>query len=515
MKNFPLYVAVAVSGASVLTIEILGTRVLGPFYGVSIFLWSALISITLAALSLGYYLGGRWADNDTKISRLSFFLAFAGLWLLIIPIFKHQILTISEIVGIRFAVLLAAFILFFPPLTFLGMISPYAVKLKTEDIGEVGRSAGNLYAVSTVASVLGALLTGFLLIPRIGVIRLTLLVSIILLGTAFFLLAHSKRPGRTFLLTILLILAAVTFVLQCPLDEAHPDEGLIFSRQSPYGQIRVLEYKNTRYLLIDGAVHSAINPVTGQTISRHVIAMDLGKYFFSGQQSMLLVGLGGGSIAKSYADESWRVDAVEIDPVVVEAAIDHFNVSMEDCNISIMDGRRFLLQNEQKYDLIIMDAFGSSSIPFHLITRESFNLIKEHLSNNGIFMMNVESVGWRSQLVKSVSATLRTAFLHVTAMPTHEPPNSLSNVIIIASNREFDIPEGWIGHPADYVDVDGYMHWVAIQKNHAWDNRFAPSTEDAIILTDDLNPVDVWSESINYENRKKLLEELGSTGALW
>src|SRR3990172_10882611 len=184
--RFFLHVIVAVSGASVLAIEILGTRILGPFYGVSLFLWSALITVTLAALSIGYVIGGHWADKGATVSRLCIMMSGAGGWLILSPWIKEPVILLSEPFGLRFAVLVASFILFAPPLTLLGMVIPYAIKLRTTNLDEVGRTAGNLYAISTIASVISALLTGFVLIPNVGVNRLTLTIGVILLMAASF-----------------------------------------------------------------------------------------------------------------------------------------------------------------------------------------------------------------------------------------------------------------------------------------------------------------------------------------
>src|SRR5512145_1231763 len=172
MAHFALYAVVSISGASVLAIEILGTRVLGPFYGVSIFLWSALITVTLAALAAGYALGGRWADRGPRLARLGTLLAAAGVWTLLVPWLRQPLLGALEPLGLRAAVLAAALLLFAPPLLCLGMVSPYAVRLKADRLDAVGRTAGNLYAVSTLASVVAALATGFYLVPWVGVLRL-------------------------------------------------------------------------------------------------------------------------------------------------------------------------------------------------------------------------------------------------------------------------------------------------------------------------------------------------------
>jgi MFS family permease len=179
-----LYLVVSVSGACVLALEIIGTRVLGPFYGVSIYLWSALISITLAALSLGYLIGGRYADRSAGWRPLGFMLGAAGIWVLLIPLMRSGVINLASGMGLRAAVLVAATVLFAPPLTALGMVSPSAIRIKAASLGEVGQTAGDLYAISTIASVVAAIATGFWLVPELGVNGLLATIGGLLLLTA-------------------------------------------------------------------------------------------------------------------------------------------------------------------------------------------------------------------------------------------------------------------------------------------------------------------------------------------
>jgi hypothetical protein len=151
-----------------------------------------------------------------------------------------------------------------------------------------------------------------------------------------------------------------------------------------------------------------------------------------------------------------------------------------------------------------MDAFGSSSIPFHLVTEESFGLIASRLKDNGIFAINIEVVGWKDPIVTSLATTLKQHFNEVLALPISEPPNTLGNVVLLGSrSRHLDFPDEMLGRAIDYLR-DTYMHWYILQLNHAWDNRFDPETDSNLILTDDLNPVDVRAEEINNIERKQL-----------
>jgi spermidine synthase len=508
MKNGYVYLVVTVSGASVLALEILGTRVLGPFYGVSLYLWSALITVTLAALSLGYALGGRWADAGPRIRRLSLLLLLAGLWVALIPLLRRPVLSIAEPFGLRFAVLVTAAVLFFPPLTLLGMVSPYAIRLKASSIDVVGRTAGNLYAISTVASVASALLVGFFLIPRAGVVRLTLSTGMILIGTSLIGLAGGGK-GAVRVLSILLIAGAV--VAACaflPAGEM-PASGVIAVQESPYGEIRVVDQYGLRYLLIDGGIHTVKSVEEGVFESSYASVLDVPKRYFEHPGSMLLIGLGGGAVAESYARDGWQVDAVEIDPAVTQIAREQFGLAPTEATVHHADGRRFLSTSEGSFDIIILDAYGSSSIPFHLVTREAFALAARRLSRDGLLVINVQSVGWDALIVRSLAATLARSFEAVLALPMAEPPNTLGNLILLAANRPLELSE--TREPE--VPIDRMT--PEYDRFHAWENRFQPDTRGVPVLTDDLNPSDVWAEATNLATRKKLHEFFEDKGEDW
>lgn len=501
MNKFYLYFVVSVGGAAVLALEILGTRILGPFYGVSIFLWSALISVTLAALSLGYFFGGRMADNHPTYSRLCILIMIAGIWIIATPWIKQPFLSFAEPLGLRFAVLTAAFILFFPPLTLLGMISPYAIKLNTSNLAEVGKSAGTLYAVSTLASVISALVIGFLLIPNIGVTLLTVLVGLLLILTALIGFLLNKKLIASGSSIGIFIIISILISWKAPIERPDPSTGIMAIEQSPYGEITIFNNENERYLLIDGGIHTMVDTATWNSYTHYCGVMDLPKYFFVQPGRMLLLGVGGGSLIKQYNQDRWKVDAVEIDPIVVRMAYQYFGLDKLEGTIAEMDARQYLRTTDKTYDVILVDAFGSSSIPFHLVTKEVFGLIKSRLSDNGIIAINVESVGWNDKIVSTLAATLKQAFMNIIALPIEEPPNAFGNIVILASDRTlvpWREPERNIDFNPEWRYSPGY------QKVHAWDNRFIPDMKDATILTDDLNPIDVYSEAINLASRKSL-----------
>ena len=514
MKRSVLYAVVCLSGGAVLALEILGTRILGPYYGVSLYLWSALISVTLAALSLGYALGGAWADRGATPGRLATVLLAAGLWVFAIPLLRDPLLAAGEGLGLRAAVLVTSTALFFPPLALLGMVSPYAIRLSARVLEEVGRTAGYLYALSTVASVVAALLTGFWLIPHVGVLRLTLGIGFVLCAAAWLAAFGSRRRAVAVAGLAVLAIAATWAMRAGARVPAATTEGetVLLRTQSPYAEICVLERDELTYFLIDGGVHSVVDTESGSPRHPYVIVTKLGMDLFEEPGTMLLVGLGGGSAAREFTWGGWEVEAVEIDSVVTRVAAEHFGFRPIHATVHHGDGRRFLRETERSYDLILLDAFGSSSIPFHLVTDEAFALVKSRLRNDGLLLMNVEAIGWRHPLVVSLGSTLARHFEEVMALPIAEPPDRLGNVILAAADRPLESPDAVLGSPADFVD-DPWQHWEALVRAHAWDNRFRPVEDGAQILTDDLNPCDLWSEEINRVARRALHESFGRSAA--
>jgi spermidine synthase len=503
MRPHPLlYVIVSISGAAVLAIEILGTRMLGPYYGVSLFLWSALITVTLAGLSVGYTVGGRWADRSPTYSRLALILGGAGVWFLVTPWLREPLLHRLDPLGLRGGVLLAAALLFFVPLALLGMVGPYAIRLRATHLEEVGKTAGDIYAVSTLASVLAALLTGFVLIPHVGVSRLVLWVGVLLLGGAALALVAGRSQGRALAGTLILIALGAAAAGMVPLEHADPKAGLLEVRQSAYSEIRVVDWEGLRMLFLDGGLHTVTRPDLWRSDYQYVVVLDAVKNLFAEPGTLCLVGLGGASVAKNFDHTGWQVDAVEIDPEIVSVAHRQFGLAENEARVFITDGRRYFRTTPERYDLVILDAFGSSSIPFHLVTRESFAEIKARLKPGGVVAINVESNGWYDLIVRSLAATLRTSFAHVNALPIAEPQNQFGNIILLASDRPLEMNEALLGNPFDYLD-DEYWHWAVVERNHAWANRFEPK-RGAPVLTDDRNPVDLWSDALNYQARQDL-----------
>ena len=375
----------------------------------------------------------------------------------------------------------------------------------------MGTRAGDLYAVSTIGSVLAALFTGYILIPNFGVIKLTISIGIILILTSVFLFVSGRSKTSRIVSALLIIITAIISFNFLPSEKADPSKGMIAIKQSRYGEIRVMDVDEARLLLIDGGIHTAVDKADNENILPYAWVIDITKNIERYKGDMLLIGLGGGSVLKSFYEDDWDVEAVEVDPEIISIEKKYFNPVPGFDNIINEDGREFLRTTDRIYDLIVLDAFGSSSVPFHLTTVEAFRLAKSRLRDDGIMTVNIEAVGWKDIIVISLAKTLHRVFSYVAALPIAEPPDQLGNVILLASDKPLELTTPL---ERDYWKTD-YRFSDQYERNHAWDNRFVPDMKDAILLTDDRNPVGIWAERINLQARKELHEMLGDKSFLW
>jgi len=297
-----------------------------------------------------------------------------------------------------------------------------------------------------------------------------------------------------------LFLAAGAAIIAVLLGHRHDlGRGLVFRGKSPYGEIRVIDEGDLRYLLVDGAIRAVIDTsLNWESAMPYVNVIDAARSFHYEPGKLLLVGLGGGSVAKHYRRSEWEVDAVEIDSLMVSVAGRFFGFDSTDARVFRMDGRQFVAAATDTFDVVVVDAFGSSSIPVHLLTKEAFDLIASRLGPRGTLAVSVRAVGWHDPIVHSVAATLGAAFPNVIALPIAEPPDQLGNVILLASRAPLEIP-GDFPVPFDRFTAE-------YDRFHAWENRFAPDTSGVPAITDANNPLDRMIKAINVGERKQVRE---------
>jgi spermidine synthase len=467
-----------VTGACALILEILGTRLISPYYGSSLYCWSALITVTLVSLAGGYAWGGRLADRTPALTLAARLLAGAALSVAVTPALRAPALQATAPLGVELGALASGLILAAPALVLLSAIGPLAVRLIASELGVVGRSTGEIYAVSTLGSVAGAVLAGFVLIPRLPLSQILYGMAVVLLllsGWAHWLSQERLPLGQP------AIAAAVALFGFWP----RPAEqtNLVLNRESAYGQIKVLDFNDRRYLLVNGTTQSMARLPDLSSDSQYAQTMELAAALRPGARRALEIGLGAGLMTGALEREyPLTVDTVELDPAMAQAARDFFGFAPKG-RLFLEDGRRFLEGDEgqARYDLIFLDAFGSEAPPFHLFTREAFEAMHRRLSPGGIVAINLVSAvdGDAGKAWRSAYRTLTAVFPQVRAYMASEPVDGLANIVFFASDAA--VPEKL---PAKARP--------GIRKNasYALEHPLSVHGESADLMTDDFAPLE-------------------------
>jgi MFS family permease len=414
-----LYLIVFLTGASVMVIELLGTRLIAPFYGASLYVWSSLISVTMIALAVGYFVGGRWADRAQR-TGLSLIIALAALFTLLIPWATRPVLLATDSLGLRGGAFTSALVLFFPSLTLLGMVGPFAIKLATSQLEGVGSSSGTIYAVSTLGSVIGTLLLGFFLFPWVGsrqiLVSLGLLLFVLAVAVAVY---EQKCFAKTIavLPCVILALAGLCLVPRIVGAGHVPPDGrfsILSERESLYGYVRVIEHssRDLRFLTSDASMIGAANISDGANRLTYQDIVALIPVIKPTIKKALLIGQGAGHMAMTLRDKYGIVtDTLEIDPAVADAATDYFGFKSNGKAI-VGDARYEIRHLTGPYDLIIHDCFTGGSEPSHLLTVETLQQLQGLLAPQGIAALNFVAFGQGEgqQALASVSKTIAQVF---------------------------------------------------------------------------------------------------------
>ncbi len=497
MLQFTLNFVVFISGAVLMSLEIVGSRVLAPNFGSSIFVWGSLISVVMAALSIGYYWGGWLSAREPSYGKLLLLLVIPGILIFFLPFIYPAVNDwIASIdFGSRLNPLIACSVLFLLPGIFLGTISPYVIRLAATRLHTVGSTAGTLYAVSTCGSICGTLLTAFYLIPVLGVSNIIHTLGITLVCLSLVVVPLVRLQGVSLsraVATVSLTLGSMN-MFWTPAAWAKT----ILQKETFYHRIRVEEDDEARYMYFDRTLQSAMN-LKDPTALRLIYSRytSLGFTFRPDAKKMLIIGLGGGSIPKKIQKEfpNIEIDAVEIDPEVIRIAKDHFNVKEgKNLRLHAQDGRLFLTRTQSQYDIILLDAYFTDAIPFHLTTKQFFELAQKRLTPNGIIVANLISAvtGPSGKIVRAFVRTQRQIYPQTYVFAARRADNvsldTIQNVIVIATREKqrLDIKE--IVKRASAIDKGLFPDPIQDIALSYFDR---PVPEDVPILTDDYAPTD-------------------------
>lgn len=498
--RLPLLVTVFLTGGCVLVLEIAGSRVVAPLYGSGLYSWSALISVTLAALSLGYWVGGRAADRRPAAAHFHGGILVAGVLVVAIPWAARFVLPATEPLDPRVGVLVASTLLFFPALAVLGGVTPFAIRLARPPAGEVGTMSGLIFAVSTIGSLLGALAAGFLLIPNLGVRSILSLTGATLMLTAAAGLVASGRRVRAGVALALAV--ASTLSLRSADSNTQGSLRILARIPSFFGYVRVVETDTERMLTVNGIGQNYVPLLPGGRHHPYLEFMGaLPRLYRAGaDRSGLLIGLGAGELVGRLEAVGVRLHVVEIDPRIDEAARRFFGLTLPRERIHIADGRAFLERDTALYDFVLMDAFLGEDAPGHLYTREALAAMRRRLAPGGLLAINYTSLP-DGRDTRSVARTLQAAFPYVKAFTDGSQATQLASVVFVASASPISLdPPGMSDGPS----VELFLA-----------NELRITGAGGTVLTDDYNPINVYRIGATRLWRRLMAGHIGEASAYW
>ena len=465
MKKHKLEIIVFLSGAIGMGLELIAARVLSPYVGSSNVVWTSIIGIILASMSIGYWIGGKKADKDANLDKLSNILLLAAIFTGAIPLLETVIVKLFAgiISNLIVAAILCAIIVFSIPSFILAMISPFAVKIKSMEDDEIGSLSGRISSLSTIGSIVGTFLMGFVLIPNIGVTNINIGVTILLVLMSF--IAREKIDKKFIYTSILSISIILILVIlgKWIFKLSNPD--IVLDTDSQYSRIWVkqIQTQKTNYktLQVDTGLESYINQETGEMGARYLRYYDLFEYFNKNAKNTLLIGGAAYTYPIHYLQKykDKKIDVVEIDDKMTQIAVEQFGLNINDSRLQIFnqDGRSYLNYSKNKYDTILIDAFKGLNAPFELTTYEALVHARNMLNENGLVLTNIIASieGEESDFIEYEYATYKAIFDDVKIfMVANKDRTDRQNLILMGIKGNPQIDETKTSEYLQYLDME-------------------------------------------------------------
>jgi spermidine synthase len=497
-----LAVLVFLTGAVILVLEIVGARLISPMFGSSLYVWSSLITVTLLSLAIGYEVGGRIADRFDAHRTLRALLVAAGLFVLLVPALRGPVLDVSARLGLQAGTLAAAAALLLVPLVLLSAAGLVVARASTRSLERLGRGVGRVSFYSTLGSVVGALATGFFLIPRFPVSHIFYGAGATVLAAVA--LVHLDQRRSMPAATALIVAVAAGGLLIARPEPANGD--ILLKTETFYGELMVQEMYPFRFLLLDGVHQSLWNTQTRESVGRYIFGLELAPVLSGGDRALVL-GLGAGLLPSTLERHyGMRAETVEINPKIVAAARQYFGFDPKGTT-HVEDGRTFIRRAApQSYDLVVLDTFSGDAVPYHLLTREFFGEVRRVLRPAGVLAVNSVGLLGRtsgaSSDLRAIVATIRAEFPKLRAFALTNADEaardqSLGNVLLFASeSAPLTLPGGHSWREASRETLTDMLQ-------HELGDAVLGG---GVVLTDDYNPIDLMHATTAVEWRKRTIE---------
>lgn len=432
-----LYTVSFIEGATVMIAELCGAKLLSPFFGSSLNVWSAVMAITLAGLASGYFIGGVLSkknntQNNTQ-SNLFYVLLLAVCFLSSMPFLTPLFLNFAALFSLIPAVVLSVFVLLFPTMLCLGATSPLVISILSSNTNTSGQTSGTIYAVSTVGGIVATFLSGFYFIPQLGITYTIIIFSILLALVSLFVLVKKKS---NYTLYICLLLVGISIYGFTTLSR---NKFTIYKADGILGKIEIRDepsandtLKMIRKLLVNNIIQAEIDLQTKQTPTEYMRLVEKNSDFYP-KGKALVIGLGGGVFANMFVKNNYEVTAVEYDERVIELSKRFFYLNHSVKTIC-EDARYFINHSKQKYNVVLFDVFKAEEQPSHILTKESLVKLKTMIDSNSVCIIN--TYGYLSGKLglgnQCLLATLKDAGFKI-KICTFSENEDYRNLLIVAS----------------------------------------------------------------------------------
>ncbi len=493
-----LYIAVFFSGLTSLAVEMAASRLLGNVFGTSNLVWASIIGLILIYLTLGYFIGGKWADHSPSFRTFYQILVWAALMIGIVPVISKPVLSLAANafdqlqLGILFGSFLAVLILLIVPVILLGTTSPFAIRLAVKDSREIGSMSGRIYAISTLGSFIGTFVPVLLLIPLIGTYRTFVTFSGILLVVA--LIGLWRAAGWRAILPYLWMppLVIGLFIWGVKGTEK-ATTGQVYETESAYNYIQVLDQNGLFMLRLNEGqgIHSVYSP-TQLNFNGPWEQVSVGPFFNPAPYdpsrviNMAIVGLAAGTSARQATAiyGPIPIDGFEIDPKIIEVGRKYFDMNEPNLNVIIQDGRWGMAHSTKHYQVISIDAYRPPYIPWHLATKEFFEIVRQHLTEDGVVVMNVGRAPGDRRLINTLGSTLLTVFPSVHVV---DIPNAFNSILYATVQPTQDSN---LALNLDYLTRRGNVSPLLLASMRLALANLQPPPSPDTIFTDDLAPIE-------------------------
>ncbi|MGI6049976.1 MAG: spermidine synthase [Acetivibrionales bacterium] len=501
-NNLILYITSFLSGMTVMAVELSCSRLLAPYFSSSQIVWSVIIGLIMICMSVGNILGGRSADKHGSLNRLYVYIWIASIWVALIPFIAKYLIALvagglillfpsSNLVVAGSA--LSCLIIFSLPMILLGMVSPYLVKLGVEDTENSGKITGQIYAMGTIGSIIGTFIPTFLTIPYIGTSKTFLLFALLLNIVCALYFILSRKNGLRNTITAILVFV----LLLIPINDSYAfwKSDIVYEGESLYNYLQVEETDDSVILSTNVAFGvQSIYKKDGSLSGYYYEYALMAPYFIEDMSpekelDVLVLGLGTGTYPKQMKKyiPNVSIDAVEIDQKIADLAYEYFNLQEDEANVFVNDGRSFLsTPDARQYDIILADAYQDITVPFHMSTVEFFQEVKDHLKPGGVLIVNVNiKSGSFTGVPEYLANTVKSLFNKVYRADLRQVTNSLLFV-----SDDVNMIENYKTNAKAQIDENNDLYYIS---RYIEDN-LVEMTEDTLLLTDDLAPVEILGQ---------------------